>query len=164
MMITNNKKKLFGLIALSVLWITASCSGNDFFNEYQSVQNGWDKEDVKLFDFESLDTISEYKSYINIRTNNEYPFSNLFLIVKMFPPEGDAVVDTLQYQMANPDGTMLGSGFTDVKEHKLVWRNQLKLKKQGIYKIEIEHAMRKVRELKGEAVLNGITEIGLQIQ
>ena len=116
-MITNNKKKLFGLIALSVLWITASCSGNDFFNEYQSVQNGWDKEDVKLFDFESLDTISEYKSYINIRTNNEYPFSNLFLIVKMFPPEGDAVVDTLQYQMANPDGTMLGSGFTDVKEH-----------------------------------------------
>lgn len=163
-MITNNKKKLFSFVALSALWITASCSGNDFFNEYQSVQNGWNKEDVKWYDFESLDTISEYKSYINIRTNNEYPYSNLFLIVKMFPPEGDAVVDTLQYQMANPDGSMLGSGFTDVKEHKLVWREQLKLKKQGVYKIEIEHAMRKVSEIKGEAVLNGITEIGLQIQ
>ena len=163
-MIKNNKKRLFGLIALSVLCVTASCSENDFFNEYQSVQNGWNKEDLKRYDFESLDTISEYKSYINIRTNSEYPFSNLFLIVKMFPPEGKAVVDTLQYQMTNPDGSMLGSGFTDIKEHKLVWREQLQLKKQGVYKIEIEHAIRKVNEIKGEAVLNGITEIGLQIQ
>ena len=82
----------------------------------------------------------------------------------MHPPEGSATVDTLQYQMANADGSMLGTGFTDVKEHKLFWRKNIRFIKQGVYKIEVEHAIRKVNEVKGDAVLEGITEIGLQVQ
>ena len=111
-----------------------------------------------------MDTITKRDAFINIRTTSDYAYSNLFLIVKMTPPEGHAIVDTLQYQMANPDGSMLGTGFTDVKEHKLVWRKKLVFKKQGVYNIEITNAMRKVSEVKGDATLQGITEVGLQIQ
>lgn len=163
-MIKNNKKKLFLFFALVATSFFTACQSTDFFNEYQSVSGGWEKDDVKTFNFESLDTLQERTSYINVRTNSEYPYSNLFLIVKLFPPEGEATVDTLQYQMANADGSMLGSGFTDVKEHKLVWREHQKLEKQGVYRVEIEHAIRKVNEVNGDAVLNGITEIGLQVQ
>jgi len=160
----NSKSKLFKFVALSTVLAFTACSKADFFNEYQSLPDGWKKEDVKTFDFESLDTISSHNAYLNIRTTNEYPYSNLFIIVKMIPPEGTATVDTLQYQMANADGSMLGSGFSDVKEHKLIWRQHLAFKKQGVYKVEVEHAMRRVNEVKGDAVLTGVTEIGLQVQ
>lgn len=160
----NSKSKLFKFVALSTVLAFTACSEADFFNEYQSLPDGWKKEDVKTFDFESLDTINSHNAYLNIRTTNEYPYSNLFVIVKMIPPDGTATVDTLQYQMANADGSMLGSGFSDVKEHRLIWRQNLRFKKQGVYKVEIEHAMRRVNEVKGDAVLTGITEIGLQVQ
>lgn len=163
-MITNNKRNLFKFVALSTIITITACSTSEFFNEYQSLPNGWKKSEPAVFDFESLDTVSLHNAYINIRTKSDYPYSNLFLIVKMFPPEGTATVDTLQYQMAKADGTMLGTGFTDVKEHKLSWRKNMVFKQQGVYKIEVEHAIRKVNEVKGDAVLNGITEIGLQLQ
>ena len=163
-MIINNKRNLFKFVALSVVMAFTACSTTDFFNEYKSFPDGWKKSEPTVFDFESLDTITKHDAYINIRTKSDYPYSNLFLIVKMFPPEGVATVDTLQYQMANADGTMLGTGFTDVKEHKLVWRKKLALKKQGVYTVELNHAMRKLNEVKGDQNLHGVTEVGLQLQ
>lgn len=141
-----------------------ACDSPDFFNEYKSLPNGWNKEEPITFDFESLDTLQTHNAYLNIRTTKQYPYSNLFVTIKLTAPEGTTVIDTLQYQMANPDGSMLGEGFTDVKEHKLIWRKSLVLKQQGVYTVEVNHAMRKINEIKGDAVLNGVTEIGLQLQ
>lgn len=160
----NSKKRLLKLSVLSTILVCTACNDTDFFNEYQSVQDGWKKDNVLTFDFESLDTVKAHQSFLNIRTNNDYPYSNLFVIVKLVPPQGNATVDTLQYQMANADGTMLGSGFTDVKEHKLVWREKIKFPKKGVYKVEVSHAVRNLNEVKGDAVLKGITEVGLQVQ
>ena len=163
-MITNNKRNLFKFVALSTVMAFTACTTTDFFNEYKSLPDGWKKSEPTVFDFESLDTITKRDAYINIRTKNDYPYSNLFLIVKMFPPEGVATVDTLQYQMANADGTMLGTGSTDVKEHKLIWRKKVVFKKQGVYKIEVKQKIKKKKKEKGNALLNGITENILQVQ
>ncbi|WCM41388.1 gliding motility lipoprotein GldH [Flavobacterium sp. CBA20B-1] len=163
-MIINNKRNLFKFVALSAFLVVTSCNNADFFNEYRSLPNGWEKSEPVVFSFESLDTVAKRNAYINVRTTSEYPYSNLYVIIKTTPPEGNAIVDTLQYQMANADGSMLGRGFTDVKEHRLIWREKTSFKKQGVYKVEIQHAIRKVNEVKGDAVLNGITDIGLQLQ
>lgn len=163
-MIINNKRNIFKIVALSTILAVVGCTNIDFFNEYQSFEDGWKKNQPAVFTFNSKDTLAKHNAYINIRTNNNYPYSNLFLIVKTTPPTGNAIVDTLQYQMANADGTMLGSGFSNVKEHKLIWREKTTFKKQGAYKVEIVHALRKVNEVKGDAVLKGIIDVGLQIQ
>lgn len=163
-MIRNNKRYVFKLLALSLFGTLIGCNSNDFFNEYQSLPDGWKKKEVVTFDFESLDTVAKHTAFLNLRTTSDYPYSNLFVIVKLFPPEGVATVDTLQYEMANADGSMLGTGFTDIKEHKLIWRENVQFKKQGVYKVVVEHAVRKLNEVNGDAVLNGITEIGLQVQ
>src|SRR5690606_36429229 len=163
-MTVNNKRNLFHLIAISTIMVFTACNTTDFFNEYQSLSDGWKKNEPVVFDFESLDTLKTYDAYLNIRTTNEYPYSNLFVIVKMTEPEGASMMDTLQYEMANPDGSMMGSGFTDIKEHKLVWRKNISLKKQGVYTIEVNHATRKINEVNGDVVLNGVIEIGLQLQ
>ena len=73
------------------------------------------------------------------------------------------MVDTLEYQMANPDGSLLGEGFTDVKESKLVYKERMKFKK-GNYKIHIRHAVRQTGKVVGVAKLDGITEVGFRIE
>jgi hypothetical protein len=38
------------------------------------------------------------------------------LIVSLELPNGFTKVDTLEYQMTDPDGALLGDGFSDIKE------------------------------------------------
>jgi gliding motility-associated lipoprotein GldH len=104
--------------------------------------------------------------YLNVRNNAEYPFSNLYLIVAMKEPGAEPIikVDTLEYQMANPDGTLLGEGFSDVKESKLWYLENFKFNKAGTYKVEVVQAVRATGEIEGVADLKGITELGLRIE
>ena len=39
-------------------------------------------------------------------------------------PNGFTKVDTLEYQMADSDGTLLGNGFSDIKESKLFFNKR----------------------------------------
>jgi gliding motility-associated lipoprotein GldH len=73
-------------------------------------------------------------------------------------------VDTLEYAMANPDGTLLGDGFTDVKESKLFYKENFKFNKKGAYKIRIQQAIRQTGKVSGVKELNGITEVGFRIE
>ena len=109
----------------SVLWVLLfafvafSCQQNKAFDRYTSISDRWDKQQVISYDFIAPDTIIPYNLFINLRTTTDYKFSNLFLIVELDYPNGKVTKDTLEYLMAKPNGELLGSGFTSVKEHKL---------------------------------------------
>jgi gliding motility-associated lipoprotein GldH len=64
-----------------------------------------------------LDSTKRYDLFINLRDNNNYQYNNL-LIVSVEKPNGYTKVDTLEYQMAEPDGTLLGNVYRH-KESKL---------------------------------------------
>jgi hypothetical protein len=64
--------------------------------------------------------------------------------------------------MANPDGTLLGEGFTDIKESKLFFKENVKFR--GKYKVHIKHAVRQTGKVPGVTLLEGITEVGLRIE
>lgn len=156
--------KLVAAGILSTVMLLVSCDDTQFFDEYQSTNGDWNKSDVKKFTFTQKDTVNAYNLFVNIRNNSEYPYSNLFLIVKMFKPNGKAIIDTLQYQMADAEGRLLGNGFTDVKESKLFYREKYKFQNSGTYKIEIEHAVRENGKVKGDSLLKGISEVGFRIE
>jgi hypothetical protein len=61
------------------------------------------------------------------------------LIVSIEKPNGYTKVDTLEL-MASPDGTLLGEGFTDIKESKLFYKENVRFK--GKYKVSIKQAVR----------------------
>jgi gliding motility-associated lipoprotein GldH len=86
----------------------------------------------------------------------------LFLIVSTEKPNGYTKVDTLEYQMAEPDGTLLGQGFSDIKESKLFYKENVKFK--GKYKVNIKQAVRESGKVSGVTQLEGITEVGLRIE
>lgn len=102
--------------------------------------------------------------FINIRNNDDYEFSNLFLIVKLEQPKGKIFIDTLEYQMANPDGTLLGEGFSDIKESKLWYKENYTFPTKGKYKVTIQQAVRQNGKVKGVEVLKGVTELGFRIE
>jgi gliding motility-associated lipoprotein GldH len=139
-----------------------SCDKKRAFDEYKSVGNAWHKDSVITFDLPELDSTKRYDLFITLRDNNNYQYNNLFLIVSVEKPNGYTKVDTLEYQMAEPDGTLLGNGFTDIKESKLFFKENVKFK--GGYKIYIKQAVRETGKISGVKLLEGITEVGLRIE
>ena len=154
----------FKLIVLVFSILAVSCDSNRIFDEYKSVSNEWQKDNIVEFDFTPSDTLKTYNLFVNLRSNNDYKFNNLFLIAEIDYPNGKSVVDTLEYKMAKPNGELLGTGFTDVKENKLWYKENFKFNESGAYKIKLQHAMRENGNVEGVYVLEGVTDIGFRIE
>ena len=153
-------KIVFCLLLISVV----SCDRKNVFDEYKSVGNSWHKDSTIAFDVPKLDATKQYNLFVNVRDNADYPYSNLFLIVSLEQPNKQVKVDTLEFQMANPDGTLLGEGFSDIKESKLVYKLNESFKLKGKYKIKIQQSVRETGKITGDVLLKGITEVGFRIE
>ena len=151
---------LFILVTLLII----SCDKKRVFDEYKSVGNAWHKDSIITFKLPKLESEKNYNLFVNVRDNNNYPFDNLFLIVSLEQPNKKVIVDTLEYKMANPDGTLMGDGFTDIKESKLFYKEKMSFKLNGDYKIHIQQAVRQTGKVAGVNNLKGITEIGFRIE
>jgi gliding motility-associated lipoprotein GldH len=155
------RNSLFLLFALLLL---ISCDEKRVFDEYKSVGNAWNKDSIVSFNLPKLDASKKFNLYVNVRDNNDFPYSNLFLIVSMEQPNKKIKVDTLQYEMANADGTLMGDGFTDVKENKLFYKQNQSFTQKGNYKVHIQQAVRQTGKIVGDKELKGITEVGFRIE
>jgi gliding motility-associated lipoprotein GldH len=151
---------LFILVALLVI----SCDKKRVFDEYKSVGNSWHRDSIITFKLPKLESEKKYNLFVNVRDNNDYPFDNLFLIVSLEQPNKKILVDTLEYKMANPDGTLMGDGFTDIKENKLFYKEKVDFKLKGDYKVHIRQAVRQTGKVAGVNNLKGITEVGFRIE
>lgn len=161
------QKNKYWSICILLLVFISSCDDNRVFDEYKSVPDEWDKDNKIEFKVMPPDTINPYNLYINLRNTDDYKYSNLFLIVELNYPNGKTLNDTLEYKMANPDGTFLGTGFTDVKENKLWYKGYDEpfiFDEKGTYTINIQHAMRKNGNVHGIKNLEGVTDVGFRIE
>lgn len=152
------------ILFVFVLFLIVSCDKKRVFDEYKSVGNAWHKDSIVTFDLPKLDPKKSFNMYVNVRDNDDYPFNNLFLIVSLEQPNHQVKVDTLEYQMTNPDGTLLGDGFSDIKESKLFYKNKVTLTQKGIYKIHIRQANRQTGKIEGVTSLPGISDVGFRIE
>lgn len=147
-------------LLVSILLI--SCDEKRVFDEYKSVGNAWHKDSIVTFNLPELDSTKRYDLFVNLRANNAYKFNNLFLIVALEMPNGFTKVDTLEYQMSDPDGTLLGDGFSDIKESKLFYKENVRFRSK--YKVSIKQAVRENGKVPGVKALDGITEVGFRIE
>ena len=152
----------FKILSFALIFTVVSCDKNQVFDEYKEFDGTWKKNKKATFTFEQKDTTAVYNMFLNVRNNNEYPYNNLFLIVSLNQPDGKVLVDTLEYQMANPDGTLLGTGFSDIKESKLYFKEGVKFR--GKYKVHIRQAVRESGKIPGVQALEGITDVGFRIE
>lgn len=150
-------------VFLSILFIV-SCTSNDRFSKNRSMPGYWDKGEVVEFTIPPMDTLKKYDLFINIRNTNDYRYNNLFLIVSLEFPYGKTITDTLEYRMANPDGTWIGKGLGSIKDNKLWYKEGVSFFENGEYKISIRHAIRNNGEVDGVTQLEGIMDVGLSIE
>ncbi len=145
------------VLSLSFLLLTA-CDNNRIFEENISIPNKeWMVDYKPTFKFEIQDTTLFYNFYINLRNNTDYPYSNLYLFVNSYLPDGSMATDTLEVYLANREGKWLGKGLGKIKESRFFLRQNLVFPRKGEYSIEIEQAMRVEK-------LIGIEDIGIRIE
>ena len=141
-----------------------SCDSSQVFDKYQTIPDSWHKDNIVSFNVIPPDTTKHYNLFVNIRNTSDFKYSNLFLIVEINFPNGKVIKDTLEYVMAKPNGEFLGSGFSDIKENKLFYKEGFIFEESGDYKINIQHAMRKNGSVIGVENLEGITDVGFRIE
>ena len=152
------------LIAIALL-LGLSCTEQLAYFEYQPTDNGkWGKDQPMEFQFSDLDSTQTYNMYITLRNDEDYPYSNLFLIAEMTRPDGASERDTLEYEMADAQGKWLGTGYGSVKENKLWYKENIDFPVTGVYTVTVSHAMRRNGSVEGIEMLPGVLDVGLQIE
>jgi len=152
------------ILFIIIAGLLISCDKKRVFDEYESVGSAWNMKKEVVFELPKMDTLKKYNLFINLRANDDYKFNNLFLIVSMEQPNGLTKVDTLEYEMTDAAGNWLGTGFTELKENKLFYKENVLFSEKGDYKFNIKHATRSINDVKGENPLSGITDVGLSIE
>ena len=157
-----NLKISFLFILLAGLFI--SCDEKRVFDEYKTVGTAWNKDSIVSFKLPKLDPLKKYNLFVNLRANGDYPFNNIFLIVALEQPNGLTKIDTLEYQMADPEGNLLGEGFSDLKESKLFYKERVQFKFAEKNKVYLKQAVRKTGKVVGVSELDGVSEVGFRIE
>lgn len=147
------------------LLLMAACNDALVYSEFRSTEGGeWGRDEAVQFEFASPDTLNTHHMFINVRNDDHFPYRNLFLIATMEFPDGTTLKDTLEYEMARADGSWMGKGAGSIKENKLWYKENIVFPFNGVYTLEIVHAMRKNGSVEGIEILPGITDLGLEIE
>lgn len=139
--------------------ILFSCKDNALFEGNAKIENhAWNIKQVIKFDVLVTDTLSRNDMFINVRHTGDYKFSNLFIFINLTGPDSyQTRRDTFECTLADEKSKWLGKGAGDIVDHRIPFKLNFRLPKPGIYKFEIEQAMR-------EENLPGILDIGMRIE
>jgi gliding motility-associated lipoprotein GldH len=141
-----------------------ACDDTIVKSGYHTIIGGsWNRDSIVEFTFSGIDTLQKHDIFIDVRNDNDFQYNNLFLIAELDIPTGETLTDTLEYEMASPDGQWLGKGAGSIKENKLWYKENIVLPASGEYTIRLSHAMRKNGHVEGISNLVGITDVGYEI-
>ena len=151
-------------ILLIILFVSiSSCEDSKLLMEYKNFTDKWPAKEKAVFKIKPFPK-QEVNIIIYIRNDYRYPFSNLFLIASLREGNKLLIRDTLEYEMADAEGNWLGSGFLELKESKLWWKENFEIPDKKILTAEIEHAVRFNGIEDGIDGLDGIVGVGLSLE
>lgn len=151
------KISIFVAITIS-LTAQYACNSNVLYDKAIDIPKGlWNINSPVTFAFPVTDTLSSYSIILNMRNNNNYPYSNLFVFVDTQSPNGQSRRDTVEVALADINGKWLGKGIGGIWQNKYYFRKNIRFPQSGEYKIKISQAMR-------DKNLEGIIDVGIKIE
>ena len=142
---------------LLLILLTVSCDSNMVYDQFFQIEDGsWHWQDAREFKIDIADTLSTHNIFLHVRHTVEYPMSNLFMFVHVKGPTGQHLKDTVNFILANPDGSWTGKGSGNLRELRLLYRNQTKFGVSGTYTFTLEQGMRSP-ELP-------VTDLGIRVE
>ena len=135
------------LSALVCLLFLNSCSPETMYSKMAELSSGsWASDDVVDFSVEITDTLAYHDFYMHARNGRDYPFSNLYVFVKVISPTKSTVGDTIEMVLANPAGKWLGHrpwyAMEKEWESTILFKRNIRFPKAGTYHFEMEQGMR----------------------
>ena len=159
------KRLIRNILLVNLITINFGCSPEKGYTFYKSVSNEGLGVNPVIFKIpEGIVNSSKKNIYLRLRNNNDYPYSNIFLLASLRSGEDKIYHDTLEYAMASADGSWLGSGFSEIKESKLWWKGGVILLNEEPLIIEVSQAVRNNGKEKGISKLKGIISVGISIE
>lgn len=135
-----------------------ACDANQVFENYYSTpSSGWNKDTIVAFNVDIKANNDNYNILMNCRNLENYPYSNLWLFVDIISPDGTTATDTLEYQLALPNGKWTGKGTSGVYYNQFNFRKNIYFPVAGSYTFRIQHGMR-------DDNLKGLKDIGLRLE
>lgn len=148
-------KVLFCVIGF---FLIISCNLKESYYENSSeLSSQWNQTKPVKFSFPIKKENQKFNIFLVLRNNNDYPYSNIYLFTELSSPKGEKIIDTLEYQLAYPNGEWVGSGLGAIKQNTLVYKENITLKDTGKYQLKIKQALR-------DNLLTGIEDIGLIVE
>lgn len=149
------KISLISFFVFSLL--LSSCDPGMVYDHFEAVdKRQWNWDDVKKFQVEISDSLQAYNIYVNVRHTKDYPKSNIYLFITLKGPLDSEIRDTVEIQIAKPNGQWLGSGFGEIKFVRKKYKSDVRFAHPGKYIFEVEQGMR----------INAIpvTDVGIRIE
>lgn len=104
--------------------------------------DGWSSADTVHLSFEVEAPDHRHDLQLGLRHDGDYPFSNLYLFVRLNYPNGRSLTDTLACPLAGPDGRWYGDGSTWI-DHRIGYKKGVAFPMPGTYSLDVVHAMRR---------------------
>ena len=159
------KEEVKSLVGLIVLFICMSCNSDNSYTDYKTIAKEGLSTIPIIFNLPEEAIDSGIKNvFIRLRNDNSYPYANVFLIASLQAGEEQVTQDTLEYAMAASDGSLLGTGFSEVKESKLWWKEGVVFPKERPIFIKVSQAVRNNGAAEGVSNLKGILSVGISIE
>ncbi len=135
----------------------SSCDDNLVFEQNTEIEDSvWNWNSPVSYDFNIEDTVRLHDFYINLRNGSDYEYSNIYLFVTLYFPNGKKSVDTLECFLADPMGGWYGSGIGDVYDNRFLYKQRKAFPLAGEYSVSINQAMR-------EENLGSIHDVGFRL-
>jgi len=151
-------KKWYSLFLLCcVIAVLCSCNKGVIYQKYNKIpDNTWDMNAPMEFNVPIEDTVNRYNVYVNIRNDDGYDFSNLYLFIDITAPNNATERDTMNCVLADNSGKWLGEGLGDIWDNKILFKFNTRFRK-GNYKFKLTQAMRVDK-------LPEIMDVGIRIE
>jgi gliding motility-associated lipoprotein GldH len=148
----------------AALWLLQSCSGAGSQSDFQELpESGWPLRTPVRFSLTVKDSLSDQSLWIALRHDQDYPFSNIFLITTLSHPNGSVITDTLSYDLAASDGQWLGSG-NGIITHQLPFKKGVRFDSAKPYELSIYQAVRSLGSQEGMVFLPGVLSVGYLLE
>jgi len=136
--------------------MTASCSHKEIFFHYHSFTNAeWNRDNPAVFNVKIDDNSQPYDLSIELRNNENYPFSNIWLIIDYQSTGHTNLSDTVGFDLADANGKWYGKGLS-LYNLSIPYKSSILFPDTGTYVYTIKQGMQ-VNPLKG------ISDIGLKV-
>jgi len=151
------KRRLFAAATVAC-FAFMGCGPEAVYSEQFEVDGaGWLASEELAFNWTVEDTLERYDFFVDLRHDQTYPFSNIYLFLEFTFPNGKIARDTLGCDLADERGQWYGSGFGNLVDHRIGFREATQFPLTGSYQMTLRHAMR-------TDPLPGISDVGFRLE